>query len=65
MMKFLRRRVPRVDPKELDRQTQEVNDMLEQEGPKMKAIAAYLEKRRLQNGFGTDFELTLQPRSTS
>ena len=63
--KFLSRRAPRVDPDELDRQSQEINEKLEREGPQMAAVATFLERRRLQNGFGTDFEYTLRPRRTS
>lgn len=62
MKKFLRRSV-RVDPEELNRQTEEVQAKLDREGPKMHALATYLERRRMQNGFGTDFEYTLRPRS--
>ena len=65
MKKFLSRRAPRVDPEELNRQSAEINEQLEREGPRMNALAAYLERRRLQNGFGTDFEYTLRPRRTS
>ena len=63
--KFPSRRPPRVDPDELDRQSQEINEKLESEGPRMAAVATFLERRRLQNGFGTDFEYTLRPRRTS
>lgn len=62
MMKRLFRRPVRVDPVELDKQTAEVQAMIEREGPRMVAIASYLEKRKNQNGFGTDFEYTLKPR---
>lgn len=65
MKKFLSRRTPRVDPEELNRQSAEINEQLEREGPRMSALATYLERRRLQNGFGTDFEYTLRPRRTS
>lgn len=65
MKKFLSRRAPRVDPEELNRQSAEINERLEREGPRMSALASFLERRRLQNGFGTDFEYTLRPRRTS
>ncbi len=65
MKKFFSRRAPRVDPEELNRQSAEINEQLEREGPRMNALATYLERRRLQNGFGTDFEYTLRPRRTS
>lgn len=56
------RRTARVDPEELVRQSDEINEKLEREGPKLNALALYLERRRLQNGFGTDFEYSLRPR---
>ena len=51
-----------VDPQELINQATEINEKLEREGPRLTALATYLERRRLQNGFGTDFEYTLRPR---
>lgn len=62
MMKIPFRRSVRVDPVELDKQTAEVQAMIEREGPRMHAVANYLEKRKNQNGFGTDFEYSLKPR---
>ncbi len=64
MKKFIRRS-HRVDPQELNRQTEEVKAKLEREGPRMNALATYLERRRMQNGFGTDFEYTLRPKGAS
>lgn len=54
-----------VDPADLTRQADEINEKLEREGPKLNALATYLERRRLQNGFGTDFEYTLRPKEAS
>ena len=54
-----------VDPQDLVNQANEINEKLEREGPKLTALATYLEKRRLQNGFGTDFEYTLRPKEAS
>ena len=51
-----------VDPQELVNQALEINEKLEREGPRLTALATYLERRRLQNGFGIDFEYTLRPR---
>lgn len=68
MKNFFRRFVKHtatVDPVELTRQADEINEKLEREGPKLTAIASYLEKRRLQNGFGSDFEYTLRPKEAS
>ena len=62
MIKKLFQRDQRVDPSELDKQTEEVNAILERDDAKMNAIASYLEKRKNQNGFGTDFEFTLRPK---
>lgn len=54
-----------VDPQVLVDQATEINDKLEREGPRLTALATYLERRRLQNGFGTDFEYTLRPKEAS
>lgn len=54
-----------VNPQELINQANEINEKLEREGPRLTALATYLERRRLQNGFGSDFEYTLRPRGTS
>jgi hypothetical protein len=51
-----------VDPQELVKQATEIKEKLEREGPRLTALAAYLERRRLQNGFGSDFEYTLRPK---
>lgn len=61
-MKKLFQRDQRVDPTELDKQTDAVNATLKRDGPRMNAIASYLLKRADQNGFGDDFELTLIPK---
>lgn len=55
----------KVDPQELVKQATEINEKLEREGPRLTALATYLERRRLQNGFGTDFEYTLHPKEAS
>ena len=54
-----------VDPQDLVNQANEINEKLEREGPRLTALATYLERRRLQNGFGTDFEYTLRPKEAS
>lgn len=64
MIQVFFRRENRVDPSELNRQTKAVNETLRREGPRMNAIASYLEKRKDQNGFGSDFELTLRPKES-
>lgn len=63
MMKFFgRHRRDKVDPDELNRQTAEVNEFLETEGPKVSAVAAWLNTRKGQNGLGEDFDITFYPR---
>lgn len=62
MISFFKRREPRVNPEELDRQTAAINAKLKREGPKMDALAQYLFERRDQNGLGEDFEVSLKPR---
>lgn len=59
---FGRRFTPKVDPDELDRQTAEINEYLEKEGPRMKSVARWLENRKGQNGLGEDFDITFYPR---
>lgn len=54
-----------VNPVELTRQADEIKTKLEREEPKLTALAAYLNTRRLQNGFGSDFEYTLRPKGVS
>lgn len=49
-----------INPEDLTQQANEINEKLEREAPKLNALATYLERRRLQNGFGTDFEYTLR-----
>lgn len=61
-MKIFFRRPLKVDPEELNRQSDEINAQLESESERMNSIAAYLEKRKKQNGFGRDFEFTLRPK---
>lgn len=56
------RRPLRVDPDELNQQTAEVNATLNREASRMYSVANYLERRKNQNGFGTDFEYTLRQR---
>jgi len=58
------RRPTKVDPDELDAQTDAVLEKLTREGPHMNALAAFLERRRDQNGFGDDFEYTLKPKGS-
>lgn len=61
-MTWWKRRTPKVDVDELKQQTAEVNEFLEKEGPKMSAVAAWLNNRNGQNGLGEDFDITFYPR---
>lgn len=61
-MQLILGRGQHLDPESLNRQTNSVNEMLERETPRMNAIVAYLERRKSQNGFGEEFEVTLRPR---
>ncbi len=61
-MNIFIRRDPKVDVEELDQQTAEVNEFLEKEGPRMSAIATWLNNRKGQNGLGEDFDITFYPR---
>lgn len=54
----------RVDPEELNKQTEEINAKLKRDEPRMNSIASYLEWRTGRNGFGRDFELTLRPKES-
>ena len=59
---FGRRHLPKVDPDELDRQTAEIQEYLQKEGPHMSFVAKWLENRKGQNGLGEDFDITFHPR---
>jgi len=61
-MIFFRRRDPKVNVEELYQQTAEVNEFLEKEGPRMSAVASWLNNRKGQNGLGEDFDITFYPR---
>lgn len=61
---FRSRKEPQVDPDELDRQTEAVNEYLEREGPRMTLVANWLNNRKGQNGLGQDFDITFYPRGT-
>jgi hypothetical protein len=62
---IFRRKKSRVDPEALDKQTAEVREFLENEKPRMSAVAEFLNNRRGQNGLGEDFDITFYPRSTT
>jgi len=61
-MSFFKRREAKVNVEELHQQTAEVNEFLEKEGPRMSAVATWLNSRKGQNGLGEDFDITFYPR---
>ena len=61
-MSFFKRREVKVNVEELHQQTAEVNEFLEKEGPRMSAVATWLNNRKGQNGLGEDFDITFYPR---
>lgn len=61
-MSFWKRRESSVSVEELHQQTAEVNEFLEKEGPRMSAVATWLNNRKGQNGLGEDFDITFYPR---
>lgn len=60
--KWLKRRTPRVDPDELARTAEESLAETRRRQPHVNALTSYLNNRTGQNGFGEDFEITLNPR---
>lgn len=62
MLKLFNRYPRKVDPEELNRQTEEVNSMLEREAPRREHVARWLIERKGKNGFGEDFDITFQPK---
>ena len=61
-MSFFKRCEAKVNVEELHQQTAEVNEFLEKEGPRMSAVATWLNNRNGQNGLGEDFDITFYPR---
>ena len=61
-MSFFKRREAKVNVEELHQQTAEANEFLEKEGPRMSAVATWLNNRKGQNGLGEDFDITFYPR---
>ena len=56
------RKKSRVDPDELNAQAEAATTQLLEQQERVNAVTSYLERRKLQNGFGADFEYTLTPR---
>lgn len=56
---WFRKRSPRVDPQELARKAEESLKETQSQQDHVNALTSYLEKRKGQNGFGEDFEISL------
>jgi hypothetical protein len=56
------RKKPKVDPDELCAQAEAATTQLLEQQEQVNAVTGYLERRKMQNGFGHDFEYTLTPR---
>jgi hypothetical protein len=52
----------RTTNKQIKLSAYEAAKQLERQEPRVNKLAAWLENRRNQNGFGEDFEYTLRPR---
>lgn len=63
ILRWFKKRTPRIDPDELGRQAKESLKATRAQQPHVNALTSYLERRKGQNGFGEDFEITfLVPR---
>jgi hypothetical protein len=58
------RRKTDIDHEEAFANAQEAIVQLENQQQKVTALAAWLDNRKNQNGFGADFEFTLRPKGT-
>ena len=64
--KWFRRRPPRVDPDKLLKKAEESLEETRNQQEHVNALASYLDRRKGQNGFGEDFDITiLVPRSST
>jgi hypothetical protein len=61
--RWFSRRAPRVDPEELSQKAEKSLNETRSRQDHVNALTSYLETRKGQNGFGEDFEITLNPRS--
>lgn len=60
--RWLRKHDPQVDPEELMRMAASSLEETRRRQPYVNFLTEYLERRKGQNGFGQDFEITLRPR---
>ncbi|CAN5425631.1 hypothetical protein BH09ACT9_BH09ACT9_00810 [soil metagenome] len=63
-MMLWRKRKNRINPAELSAQADAASKQIEDQQPQVNALTEYLERRKLQNGFGADFEYSLKPRES-
>lgn len=57
--KWFSRRPPRVDPDELLKKAEESLEETQNQQEHVNALTSYLERRKGQNGFGEDFDITI------
>ena len=62
MMGWLKKRRSRIDPSDVDKKADESLEYSAQNEDKVNVIIDFLQKRKNQNGFGEDFEITLRPK---
>ena len=62
MMGWLEKRRSRIDPADVDKKADESLEYSAQNEDKVNVIIDFLQKRKNQNGFGEDFEITLRPK---
>ena len=62
MMGWLRKKRHRLDPADVDKKADESLEYSAQNEDKVNVIIDFLQKRKNQNGFGEDFEITLRPK---
>lgn len=62
MMGWLKKRRSRIDPADVDKKADESLEYSAQNEDKVNVIIDFLQKRKNQNGFGEDFEITLRPK---
>ena len=60
MKNFLKK----LSSKKLRMPTEDAAEILRSQKSTVTTVSSYLEKRKNQNGFGEDFEITLRPRGT-
>lgn len=63
-MMLWRKKRDRVDPAVLEAQATDAHERLVEQQERVNLVTTYLERRKLQNGFGADFEFSLIPKGT-